>query len=179
MSRPRVLIIDDERAEQTSRLLRQILREATTSSLPRGEGPWGVTNRHLSLLDVRMPDMDGYGCAAGSRPIHGSRRDPVLFITASDNADSGEPGFRRRAGGLYLKPVCPSTVRAGCAIISPGALDQLEVQLSHRYRHAEQERALQRHRHRGAYLAHGRFYARAWLMRRAGVRAVRSLLGVG
>ncbi|HEA3084771.1 TPA: response regulator, partial [Aeromonas dhakensis] len=62
MNRPRVLIIDDEPSNLG--LLRQILKEEYSLFFAKGgEEGLAAVARHepaLILLDVRMPDMDGY-----------------------------------------------------------------------------------------------------------------------
>lgn len=100
MSRPRVLIIDDEPSNLG--LLRQILKEEYNLFFAKGgEEGLAAVGRHepaLILLDVRMPDMDGYEVCRRLKADPAHAGIPVLFITASDNADSESQGFE--AGGV-------------------------------------------------------------------------------
>lgn len=135
MNRPRILIIDDEPSNLG--LLRQILKEEFNLFFARGgaEGLAAV-ERHepaLILLDVCMPDMDGYELCRRlkAEPRHGGI--PVIFITANDNPDSESQGFEAGGVDYIYKPVCPSTVRARVRThLSLVRLDQLE----HSYRNA-------------------------------------------
>ena len=87
----------------------------------------------------------------------GSRRDPGALYHRERQRRQREPGVRGGRSGLYLQAglsehgACP-----GAQSSLPGAPRSARVQLSHRHRHAERGGPLQRHRHRGAYLAHGR-----------------------
>lgn len=129
MSRPRVLIIDDEPSNLG--LLRQILKEEYNLFFAKGgEEGLAAVGRHepaLILLDVRMPDMDGYEVCRRLKADPAHAGIPVLFITASDNADSESQGFEAGGVDYIYKPVCPSTVRARVRNhLSLVRLDQLE-----------------------------------------------------
>ena len=129
MNRPRVLIIDDEPSNLG--LLRQILKEEYNLFFAKGgEEGLAAVGRHepaLILLDVRMPDMDGYEVCRRLKADPAYAGIPVLFITASDNADSESQGFEAGGVDYIYKPVCPSTVRARVRNhLSLVRLDQLE-----------------------------------------------------
>ncbi len=129
MNRPRVLIIDDEPSNLG--LLRQILKEEYSLFFAKGgEEGLAAVARHepaLILLDVRMPDMDGYEVCRRLKADPAHAGIPVLFITASDNPDSESQGFEAGGVDYIYKPVCPSTVRARVRThLSLVRLDQLE-----------------------------------------------------
>ena len=119
MSRPRVLIIDDEPSNLG--LLRQILKEEYNLFFAKGEGGWPPwASRAGTYPAGRAHARHGWlRSVPPAQGRSGSRRIPVLFITASDNADSESQGFEAGGVDYIYKPVCPSTVRARCAIISP------------------------------------------------------------
>ena len=71
----------------------------------------------LVLLDVRMPDMDGYELAALIRQRERSRHTPIIFISAYD-CDEQEVtrGYALGAVDYVLKPVNPTVLRAKVSV---------------------------------------------------------------
>ena len=80
---------------------RAALRYATQSPQPA-----------LVLLDVMMPDMDGYQVLAALREDPTTRNIPVIFVTALDNARDEERGFQHGAADYIAKPIKPDVVLA-------------------------------------------------------------------
>lgn len=66
----------------------------------------------LILLDVVMPGMDGFTTLSHIRDDATLREIPVIFITALDNPDDEDIGFRMGAVDYITKPIRPSTVLA-------------------------------------------------------------------
>ena len=66
----------------------------------------------LILLDVMMPDMDGYQVLAELRRDQITRDTPVIFLTALDNARDEERGFQHGAADYITKPIKPDVVLA-------------------------------------------------------------------
>jgi diguanylate cyclase (GGDEF)-like protein len=66
----------------------------------------------LILLDIVMPDMDGYEVCAQLKANAGTRDVPVIFVTAKDQEEDESKGLN--AGGIdYItKPISPSIVKA-------------------------------------------------------------------
>ena len=61
------------------------------------------------LLDVRLPQMDGFEVAAAIRSLERSRRTPILFMSANEDR-RGKP---RPGDEEYLrKPLPPELIRA-------------------------------------------------------------------
>lgn len=56
----------------------------------------------LILLDVMMPEMDGYAVCAALKADAATRNIPVIFVTARTDAESETRGFA--AGGRGLHP---------------------------------------------------------------------------
>jgi CheY-like chemotaxis protein len=71
----------------------------------------------LVLLDIQMPDMDGYELAALIRQRERSRHTPIIFITAFDR-DEREitRGYALGAVDYVLKPVNSTVLRAKVAV---------------------------------------------------------------
>lgn len=67
----------------------------------------------LVLLDVRMPDMDGFDTAAGIKRLDQAKDVPIIFLTGSD-AHSGFTfrGYATGAADFIPKPFDPWVLRA-------------------------------------------------------------------
>jgi putative two-component system response regulator len=66
----------------------------------------------LVLLDVMMPEMDGYQVLASLRKDPSTQNIPVIFLTALDNARDEERGFQHGAADYIAKPIKPDVVLA-------------------------------------------------------------------
>jgi putative two-component system response regulator len=66
----------------------------------------------LVLTDIEMPGLDGYGLAAAIRNLEqtGSRRVPILAITASDFDLDADKAHRAGLDGYMLKPLDPNVL---------------------------------------------------------------------
>ena len=61
----------------------------------------------LFLLDIIMPDMDGYKVARKLKADERYAAIPIIFLTALDDAESEAAGFRAGAADFIRKPVQP------------------------------------------------------------------------
>ena len=66
----------------------------------------------LILLDVMMPEMDGYQVLQALRDNPATRDIPIIFLTALDNARDEERGFQHGAADYITKPIKPDVVLA-------------------------------------------------------------------
>lgn len=66
----------------------------------------------LILLDVMMPDMDGFAVLAQLKADPATRDIPVIFITALDSQEDQLNGFRLGAADYITKPIMPPVVLA-------------------------------------------------------------------
>ncbi|MCM2308726.1 MAG: two-component system response regulator [Sulfuritalea sp.] len=66
----------------------------------------------LILLDVMMPEMDGYQVLAALRKDPVTCDIPIIFLTALDNARDEERGFQHGAADYITKPIKPDVVLA-------------------------------------------------------------------
>ena len=89
-----ILIVDDQEANVM--LLEQVLRNAGYTRITSTMDPQAVRALHqqhrydLILLDLQMPEMDGFEVMEGLRDIEAGSYLPVLVITA-------QPGHKLRA----------------------------------------------------------------------------------
>ena len=84
----------------------------------------------LIMLDVMMPDMDGYEVIARLHANPRTRDIPVIFITASDTAEHETQGFELGAADYIAKPVHPAIVlmRVRCQLELKEARDRMRDQ---------------------------------------------------
>lgn len=66
----------------------------------------------LILLDVMMPEMDGYEVLRRLRETTSTGHIPVMFITARDDREDEEHGIRLGAVDYVTKPMTPGVVLA-------------------------------------------------------------------
>jgi putative two-component system response regulator len=66
----------------------------------------------LILLDIMMPEMDGYEVCRQLKENSSTRKIPVIFVTAKDEVVDEAKGFKLGAVDYITKPVSPSIVQA-------------------------------------------------------------------
>jgi CheY-like chemotaxis protein len=69
----------------------------------------------LILLDVMMPDMDGYEVCRRLKDNKQTRSIPVIFLTAKDHVEDEARGFKIGAADYIMKPVNPTILIARVA----------------------------------------------------------------
>jgi len=138
-----ILIVDD--TPDNLKLLSQILAEhgyavrAVTSGARALESAL-TTPPHLVLLDIRMPEMDGFEVCSRLKADARTREIPVLFISALDDVQDKVRGFSVGGIDYITKPFQAEEVlaRVGAHL----ALRRLERQLEEANRRYQQELAL-------------------------------------
>src|SRR5512138_3614365 len=96
-----ILVVDDTPA--SLRLLTELLTKEGYRIRPASDGALALKSvaaktPDLILLDVSMPDMDGYEVCRRLKADEKSSRIPVIFISASGDTRQKVKGFE--AGGL-------------------------------------------------------------------------------
>ena len=132
--RPRLLIVDD--IEENVVAFSAVLEDEDVEILSARSGAEALELllRHevaLALVDVQMPEMDGYELAELMRGSSRTRQVPILFVTASAS-DSARVFRGYEAGGVdYLvKPIEPLVLRNKVRIFLQ--LHRQQVQLAMR-----------------------------------------------
>lgn len=64
----------------------------------------------LVLLDIKMPEMDGFETLTEIRKRSVSENVPVLFLTADEREDTMKRGMELGAAGLVEKPFLPDVL---------------------------------------------------------------------
>lgn len=109
-----ILIVDDEPANLA--LLRQILAPDYALVFARnGAEALVAAAKHqpaLILLDIEMPDMDGYAACRALKADPATESIPVIFVTSLSDVGDETAGFEAGAVDYLVKPVSPPVVRA-------------------------------------------------------------------
>ncbi|MCL2211637.1 MAG: ATP-binding protein [Treponema sp.] len=108
-----ILIVDDERTNLVA--LTQILNEGyTIYAAKNGQQAITAAKEFLPdviLLDVLMPEMDGYNAIGELKKSDETKRIPVIFITGLNDTDSEKKGLALGASDYIQKPFNPDIVR--------------------------------------------------------------------
>jgi diguanylate cyclase (GGDEF)-like protein len=113
-SRQRVLIVDDQPAN--IRVMAEILQGdyelffATSGA--KALEVVAANDIELVLLDVVMPDMDGFEVCSRLKSDPRTSRIPVIFVTAREETHDETRGFEAGAVDYIIKPIVPPIVRA-------------------------------------------------------------------
>ena len=110
-----ILIVDDspENLGVLSELLQPLYRVlAATSGASCLHVAGSQPLPDLILLDVMMPDMDGYTVLTWLRKSPVTRDIPVVFLTAMADAEDEEYGLQLGASDYITKPIKPALVMA-------------------------------------------------------------------
>ncbi len=113
--RQTILIVDD--VPTNIRVLDQLLRgayeiRATTRGAEAMEIAAGDDPPDLILLDIIMPEMDGYEVCRRLKADERSRHIPLVFITSRSEEAEETRGFEMGAVDYITKPFSPDIVRA-------------------------------------------------------------------
>jgi len=118
--RVNILLVDDQPANL---IALEAMLQALGQNLIKAESgrealKWLLTHDFaVILLDVKMPDMDGFETATLIRQRDKSRHTPILFLTANDNTQTqAVRGYAVGAVDYLVKPVVPEFVRSKVAV---------------------------------------------------------------
>lgn len=115
MKRQTVLVVDD--TTENIDVLNGILKdEYRIKAALNGERALkvasGGTRPDLILLDIMMPDMDGYEVCRRLKERTDTRQIPVIFVTARGEVVNEQKGFEVGGVDYITKPVNPPLVKA-------------------------------------------------------------------
>jgi DNA-binding response OmpR family regulator len=109
MDKKKILVVDDE--EQILSLIEKKLKASNYDCVTASRAKEGIalaksSQPNLILLDIALPDMDGYSLAKELKKDKGTREIPIIFLTGKDlepraiNERIGET----EACGYLMKP---------------------------------------------------------------------------
>lgn len=107
--RPLILIVDD--APTNLAMLAEMIRSVGGDVRTADSGLQALHHAQVSprpdliLLDIMMPDMDGYSVLAELRRSPETRDIPVIFVTALDNQSEEGRGIQEGAADYVTKPI--------------------------------------------------------------------------
>ena len=110
-----LLIVDDEPAniQALARLMHEDYRVLVAGNGAKAlEVAAGDVQPDLILLDIQMPDLDGFSVCRELKNNPRTSSIPVIFVTARDSTDDEMEGFRLGAVDYVSKPYQPELVRA-------------------------------------------------------------------
>ncbi|HOO44586.1 MAG TPA: response regulator [Deltaproteobacteria bacterium] len=112
--RQKILIVDDEPAN--IKVLGEMLMYNYQISIA-GSGPEAIQLARsnlpdLILLDIVMPDIDGYAVCKQLKEEESTSKIPVIFITAKNAEEDEKKGFDLGAVDYITKPFSLSVVQA-------------------------------------------------------------------
>ena len=118
--RVNILLVDDQPANL---LALEAMLQGLGQTLVKAESGREALKRLLThdfaviLLDVKMPDMDGFETAALIRQRDKSRDTPIIFLTAADKTHTeAVRGYAVGAVDYLVKPVVPEFVRSKVSV---------------------------------------------------------------
>ena len=126
-----ILIVDDTPANIAAALAilkDQYRTRVATSGAKALEHAGAADKPDLILLDVTMPDMDGYEVCGRLKADPETAAIPVVFLTARTEAEDEAKGFELGAVDYIHKPFNPTVVRARVAthLLLRDTLKQIE-----------------------------------------------------
>ncbi|MDQ3136606.1 MAG: response regulator [Gemmatimonadota bacterium] len=118
--RVNILLVDDQPANLIAleAMLHGLDQHLVKASSGREALKWLLAHEFaVILLDVKMPDMDGFETATLIRQRDKSRHTPIIFLTAADKTDTqAVRGYAVGAVDYLVKPVVPEFVRSKVAV---------------------------------------------------------------
>lgn len=114
LGKPKILIVEDETINLN--MLTIILQEDYTLFLEK-KGTRAVERAEnqkpdLILLDVMIPDMDGYEIITALKNNEKTKEIPVIFVSALRETDDEEKGFLLGAVDYIIKPYNAAIIKA-------------------------------------------------------------------
>ena len=107
-ARSRILVVDDDMAARL--LMREALEQAGFEVVEAEDGAKAVqrfteTPPEIVLLDVEMPNMDGFAACAAIRQLPPGVDTPILMVTGHDDVESVHRAFEVGATDFLSKPI--------------------------------------------------------------------------
>lgn len=108
MDSPKILYIEDDLYNRI--LIRRVLQAEGYKVLEAQDGPSGIAmaeKEHptLILMDINMPDMDGYEVTARLREVETLENVPIVALTANVMKGDREKSLAAGCSGYIQKPI--------------------------------------------------------------------------
>ncbi|GAA4500968.1 two-component system response regulator [Pseudaeromonas paramecii] len=115
LDKPTILVVDDtpENLTMMSFLLKDLYKVKVANN---GDKALRIAQSQpqpdLILLDIMMPDLDGYEVCRRLQQDSATRRIPIIFLTAKASVEDEELGLKLGAVDYITKPISPPVVLA-------------------------------------------------------------------
>ena len=110
-----VLVVDDT-SENIDVLYGVLSKDYKVKAAPNGVKALKIARGEkppdLILLDIMMPEMDGYEVCGHLKEDERTRDIPVIFVTAKTETEDENKGFEVGAVDYIVKPISPPIVKA-------------------------------------------------------------------
>lgn len=112
MGQPEKILVIDDNSENRA-LAEATLEDEGYEVILAKDGASGIEAFEQStpdcvLLDVRMPDLDGFAVCSRIRSLPGGSATPILFLTALRDVDTFDQALRAGGDDFLTKPVRPA-----------------------------------------------------------------------
>jgi two-component system sensor histidine kinase/response regulator len=118
--RVNILLVDDQPANLLAleAMLQGLGQNLITAESGREALKWLLTHEFaVILLDVKMPEMDGFETATLIHQRDKSRHTPIIFLTAAEKSETqAVRGYAVGAVDYLVKPVVPEFVRSKVSV---------------------------------------------------------------
>jgi DNA-binding response OmpR family regulator len=137
---PRIMVVDDD-PDTVSILARHLQREGFVAiEAVSGAECLRLVREHpvdVILLDLMMPDMDGFEVCRALKDERRTAEIPIIMITARDDLDARAEGMRLGVSDFLAKPVfrrqLANRIRAQLEMVAAGrATEAALTNLEHR-----------------------------------------------
>ena len=109
-----ILLVDDD--PTNLKFLQEVLKdEYKTYAAPSGERALSFLEKvvpNIILLDIEMPQMNGYEVIKRIKEDPALRHLPIIFLTAQEGREKEQEAFELGAVDYILKPATPGVVKA-------------------------------------------------------------------
>lgn len=113
MKKPTILAVDD--TVENLDVLEELLQEYRVIDATNGKDAIALVNQQkvdLILLDIMMPNMDGYEVCQIFQDDEKTKHIPIIFITAKSDEESIEKAYDLGAADYITKPFLPKELLA-------------------------------------------------------------------
>jgi two-component system, cell cycle response regulator DivK len=109
----RVLVIEDN--SDNLRLITYVLKKASYEVIPAETGEAGVElalceSPHFIIIDINLPDIDGFTVTQRIRSSENGRKVPIIAITSHAMLGDRERVLAAGCSGYFEKPIDPLTI---------------------------------------------------------------------
>lgn len=110
---PTIMVVEDD--AEMNELQRELLALHGMESIPAYSGAEALeiyrqTPADAILLDVMLPEMDGFETCQQLRQQSNGHHMPIVMITALDSEECRQRGFESGADAYFIKPFDPDEV---------------------------------------------------------------------